>query len=909
MAIPLNLTNIFNRQKRGAIQPIEEVQTAKPAVQTTQSNTAVPNLAGALSGAVNNATNQVTTAANSTVGKVDQSLSPFKSGATPIETQTPKQPTTIVTETQKKSAPVIQTETIEQPAQRTPVTQTQETQASKQPVTQTTPIETQATRQPTTTEEKAETGAKKEPVTTTEVIPPEQRVETDLDAITKLMDEWASGNIKDEVFNRSVNEFVGNISLYNQTQIEDLQKTIASDPNITQGAGIGLLQMMARNQGYDAGQMLSKLSVENAKRILEMQRFGINRALDLERTQYDRKRTAIEDAIQLGDYDGAAGLATDMFRKQFPGIPITITGDMVRNRDLDFIERTLDINMGLVGTQIENGDFEGGAANINKILEEMGMDANVTAEDLRNMDPTQMTILKTRMDGLSALVSVDREQAIKVAEGIIRDYPAMFKDMTGSGLVDSLARTDPTLLADIQLQLDMARDIVSTDPDGAKEILESLISANPDKFGKITPDQMVQAWLSGDFQTLQPVYDNFQTEINLSARADQTFFEVEGFYDQMGSLGGGLFRDFTAEGERLTLEEVNALYEKNGMQPVDSLEDLDPEDFKQLGQMKDYEDRLEQLDPTAIYDAILDAVKADPEAQEWIDENYYKGSRDALQDYLSTLYTGGSYEIDPSTGVATPNLDAAMSPWDNPKNYHIFYTWPAANFEQDANGNWTITGQVYPGGDTYADKAEAEGKDSFTPDADDLELDKKWNNYVRNNQNNPDILTGQQWYFATAGGQLTEPNNDLIPENIKPTGGGDDFLDVGEWETVNASGKATLEQAQAAAEAGELPSYDPNQSFRNFDRQAYLQENPSGWINIGGNVYKLTPNPNLTTNNNLTSISMQFDAPNTYVTNSVGDVFFYRGGENAEWYKINYNENREVTDIEKGVNPYDPNQT
>ena len=180
------------------------------------------------------------------------------------------------------------------------------------------------------------------------------RSQSNIDTLTDVATQWATGKIDDKIFERSVNNAISNMALFNQADIEALQQQIAGDPNLKgTGLGYGMLAMAAREAGFKTSDMISKLSIESLDRIIDMQKFGMstlagvitteegmrrfdigqenilndrayNRAEALEKKNYNREVEGIQTLVNLGQTGEATKALQGFFDKYSPGSGITI---------------------------------------------------------------------------------------------------------------------------------------------------------------------------------------------------------------------------------------------------------------------------------------------------------------------------------------------------------------------------------------------------------------------------------------------------------------------------------------------------------------------------------------------------------------------------------------------------------
>ncbi len=230
-----------------------------------------------------------------------------------------------------------------------------------------------------------------EPVQPTQPVqPPPDETEISLDGVNEQLKEigdlakrMMNGEMVDNVFDKQLNKYISNISLFNAADMAALNQQVASDPNL-QGTGLGyaLLGQAARDSGMRVSDMLGKLSIESANNLMSLQKFGIGMALDVtgqqegirqwqetqkegtrrwEDTQkedtrrwnenmeykregrdYDRMGDAINLAMTSGDFGSAAKGINDFASKHFPGMGISVTASSLAARDPHFAQDFVD---------------------------------------------------------------------------------------------------------------------------------------------------------------------------------------------------------------------------------------------------------------------------------------------------------------------------------------------------------------------------------------------------------------------------------------------------------------------------------------------------------------------------------------------------------------------------------------
>jgi hypothetical protein len=147
--------------------------------------------------------------------------------------------------------------------------------------------------------------------------------------------------------------------------MEALSQQIAQDPNLRgTGFGYALLAQAGREAGFRVSDMLGKLSTESAQRLMDMQIYGIDTALNMDKIRRSRADSDIQTMMNTGNFAGAANL----LNKRFAGSGIVIDPADLASRDPLALEQ-FDTMMADIKTIAKN-DPEGAAAMLQTLMDD-----------------------------------------------------------------------------------------------------------------------------------------------------------------------------------------------------------------------------------------------------------------------------------------------------------------------------------------------------------------------------------------------------------------------------------------------------------------------------------------------------------------------------------------------------------
>ncbi len=458
-----------------------------------------------------------------------------------------------------------------------------------------------------------------------------------LNNIQQLMGDYALGRISDPVYNKAFNQAIANIGMMNAEDMAALQQRIAADPNLKgTGLGYGMLAMQAAANGKTMADEISRLTVDSAQRLMDLQKYGIQNFQSMEKEQYDRK------------WESAQSL-------------------------------------------IDHGNFTDGAKALGELLStSLGYEIKIDPNTLKSRDSTSINNMET--------------------------------------------------------QLNLAKTLATNGQDAAAlPILQAVILANPDIFKGVTAESLIEAWKTGATTRNIEAVQGINTEINTIAAAGGTFDDVKYLLESLEKQSG---RDFTVEGKKLSLDQINTLrkelYGPNtpiltqrpdgtiGENVNDQFIPIDDDDYWEIGAMAEFNDRATDAGKET-YENKIYKIALDQLGEEML-------SDPGINDAVWSIIRAAPYKINPETGEPEPTLDFNFSSiTSDPMYKHLFFKWPLANFDE-------ATGNIIGSPTMYDMPYSADNPQT----QDDSELDKKYNSYAKYTDNPLDPFA---WFFATAGGK------------------------------------------------------------------------------------------------------------------------------------------------------------
>ena len=180
---------------------------------------------------------------------------------------------------------------------------------------------------------------------------PPSAFETTLTKFQDILSKWADG-MPDAQYKNALNQIITNSALMNSAEKDALQIQINQDPNLRgQGAGLAMMQVLARDHNFNLDQALAKASGDSLDRIISMQKYGIEQgtqiATDLRNAKLEDAKIALEAAATArtnakedintltssGQFDAAAAAMNDYMKTAFPGLNLNITAASLKSRD------------------------------------------------------------------------------------------------------------------------------------------------------------------------------------------------------------------------------------------------------------------------------------------------------------------------------------------------------------------------------------------------------------------------------------------------------------------------------------------------------------------------------------------------------------------------------------------------
>lgn len=342
----------------------------------------------------------------------------------------------------------------------------------------------------------------------------------------------------------------------------------------------------------------------------------------------------------------------------------------------------------------------------------------------------------------------------------------------------SLQSRDSFSIDQFKSRMDTIKELAMTDPTAATNMLRLEMNnpAQADWFPKgATPEQFIQTLMSTGTSDAIDRATKIEKELNtIASNTSSSYVKAESYIKQLFQEQR---RDPIKEGHALTLQQINDVRTKEGLGAWTQAEDgsirdevgnpITESDYADMAYRNEFQDRKDNANKKP-WDVAYDLISSSPDAAKYLGvdasgKEAYPGAKDALKSYLASYFTDpGSYTTDPETGLPVPKMDSVQLPWNNPKMYQMFYTWPLAHFDENGRITTDAKGQAIfdRGGDVYGETVNGEVVKS-TPD--DEAMDQKWLQYTRTGGS----LTAPEWYFASAGGTQSNLDEARIPDAIK----------------------------------------------------------------------------------------------------------------------------------------------
>lgn len=144
---------------------------------------------------------------------------------------------------------------------------------------------------------------------------------------------WMSGT-SDPAIRTAMNRALDQVGLHNQAAMDALKMQINQDPTLRgQGAGLAMLNSMARDQNFKVDDIIANMSEKNLERMVNMQKYGFEAGMKIEGLQFERRQELADNLIESGDYSGAAAILQQNAENIAPGMGLHISAESLKNRD------------------------------------------------------------------------------------------------------------------------------------------------------------------------------------------------------------------------------------------------------------------------------------------------------------------------------------------------------------------------------------------------------------------------------------------------------------------------------------------------------------------------------------------------------------------------------------------------
>lgn len=553
----------------------------------------------------------------------------------------------------------------------------------------------------------------------------------------KTAQDWMNGVVDQKVFQTTANRAILQMGLNNSAEMDALKMRINSDPSLAgQGAGSAMLSMMSANQNFNADQLFGQLAESAQQKILDMQKYGLEQGVQINQQRRENAYKSISALQDAGDFTGAAKLLAKTV--DFPGVSIDPSQfSASRTRQTEDIQSLMTA-----------GNYQGAAEKLAALTGKP-----ISAADLQQRDPYTMQ----RALDLEGKGDYD---------GAAKQYASMGINVTA----DDLRAQSPFMQSSWSNTLDGIKAIATTNPAAAEAQL-AILMKNPAaaKYlgfsASMNPHDLIAAITSGQYAADQSKNATMNTEINRQAKSNVPFTQALQNYKQQGPVA---WEGMTNTGKNMAkgdLDSFNKARAELGMGPVhkdangNTVDDkgtlLTDEDFAETAAAADYISRKSQVNAQpwqSVYDQLM--APGSPFHDQILS---IPGGDTMVKQALMSSYLGGTYKVDPNTGMMEPDFTNGM-PWDNPSTSYLFHDWPTAVFGADG----AVQGAFDTGGDPYGLEATNGQKLQKMPD--DEHLDSLYAKYKYTGG----TMNSTQWYFATAAGTMP-PDAKRVPPSVQST--------------------------------------------------------------------------------------------------------------------------------------------
>lgn len=132
--------------------------------------------------------------------------------------------------------------------------------------------------------------------------------------ITRFMDLFGKmSEGKDPVAAAEWNSFVQMTAPKHQIALEGMAMRLRQEGHEGPGAGNALMAMMARDLEMSEDQVLSQISARSAQRLHDMNKWGIEKAMEMVKEEKRQGREDFWDAVKAGQWDLAQSLGNNLF--------------------------------------------------------------------------------------------------------------------------------------------------------------------------------------------------------------------------------------------------------------------------------------------------------------------------------------------------------------------------------------------------------------------------------------------------------------------------------------------------------------------------------------------------------------------------------------------------------------------
>jgi hypothetical protein len=541
------------------------------------------------------------------------------------------------------------------------------------------------------------------------------------DLLTQGMD-FVKGMMEggDPTVQRTFNKWLSDFAKTSAAQRASFMMNMRSQPGFVEGSGEGTaaMLMLARANGTDLANMMSKMSIENVRQMGEWNKYGIDKSIQIQNHLDQQVTNDLNNEL------------------------LAISADTAL-LNMDVTRQNMEIAAGdaAMRTKLNEQAILSGAQSLT--MNQQAIDANKALAEQKEIDH------------LKSLGQYD-----KVAELLNKKYPGIHVDAA------ALRASDAVSTGAMNVRLQGIQDLIEQgDAEAAKAADVDFHRTFWKQMGFASPEEAVAFAEKKD-------YTKEAYTVRME-QADRAAVDMRKYAAQNDSaLGRKSIEEYfrltganpEAIGKGLALEQVNEM--RKFLDPKsEPLTSLVGEDMKALGVDWEWYQQRKRVSGANEVNTLFEqfaqvnpALAQDPEMERMTKAWLMKQSLN--QNIIPDPSAPGGFRVKEGAG--------AIAPWDDPETAHYFTTWPVANFNGDGTFNVEATGGIpysFLNGQNYGPYSAAEDK----------RLDDKYNAWLYDPKRDR-AVTRDQWFYATKGGTV-DFNKSNIPPSMVSSGGVENRLD------------------------------------------------------------------------------------------------------------------------------------